>query len=136
MFGILFVNVWQGVAMPTVLLLAGLQTIPTDLYEAAVIDGASSFKKFIYITIPFMLPILSVVLVLVLKSGLMIFDYIMSLTEGGPGGVTESIGMLIYRHGMSEQKFSYSIAEAIIIAIIVCGISFIQISYTNKKKVY
>lgn len=135
-YAVLFVHVWQGVAMPTILLLAGLQTIPSELYESAAIDGASGFERFKSITIPFILPVLSVVLVLVLKSGIMVFDYIMSLTEGGPGGATESIGMLIYTHGMAEQKFSYSIAEAIIIAIIICLISFIQISYTNKKKVY
>jgi len=82
-YGILFVNVWQGVAMPTLLFLAGLQTIPTDLYEAAAIDGATAWQRFKSITIPFLVPVLSVVMVLTVKSGLMVFDYVKSLTDGG-----------------------------------------------------
>lgn len=134
MYAILIVNIWQGLAMPTILLLAGLQSIPIELYESAVIDGATPFRSFKSITIPFLLPVLSVVMVLVLKSGIMIFDYIIALTDGGPGGATESLGILIYRLGMTDMKFSYSIAIAIIVAIIICIISFIQISFTDRKK--
>lgn len=134
-FGVLFVHIWQGVALPTVILLAGLQTIPAELYEAASLDGATGWQQFRTITIPFLIPVLSVVLVLTLKSGLMVFDYIMSLTQGGPGGVTESIAMLIYKHGFVENKYSYSIAEAIVTGMIISAISAIQIYASNRKKV-
>lgn len=133
-YGILFVNVWQGVAMPTLLFLAGLQTIPEELYEAAAIDGANGWNKFKKITIPFLLPVLSVVLVLTVKSGLMIFDYVMSLTEGGPGGATESVSLLIYNNAYVETKYSYAIAEAILVGIIIAIISAFQIKLTNKKE--
>ena len=68
-YGILITHVWQGVVLPTVLLTAGLQTVPQELTEAAYIDGATRWQAFRTITIPFLLPILSVVLVLVLKDG-------------------------------------------------------------------
>jgi raffinose/stachyose/melibiose transport system permease protein len=135
MWAILFVNLWQGLAIPTLLFLSGLQSIPEDLYEAAALDGASNLQRFKAITLPFLIPVLSVVLVLTLKSGLMVFDYIKSLTEGGPGGTTQSIAILIYNHGFTQNKFAYSIAEAIITGIIISMISAVQISASNRKKV-
>ncbi|MCI1208350.1 MAG: sugar ABC transporter permease [Treponema sp.] len=134
-WGILFVNLWQGLTIPSILLLAGLQTVPQNLIEAAVIDGASFFQRFIHIKVPFLLPTLSVVFVLTLKSGILVFDYIMSMTSGGPGGSTISIAYLIYQHAFTENRFSYSIAESIIIGIIVTLISVLQIKAANKKEV-
>lgn len=135
MFGILFVNVWQGVAMPTLLFLTGLQSIPEDLYEAASLDGAGPFHRFRYITVPYLLPVLSVVMVLTVKSGLMVFDYVKALTDGGPGGATESVSLLIYSNAFVENKYSYAIAEAIIVGVLIALLSAIQISVTNRKKV-
>lgn len=135
-YGILIVHVWLEVAMATVILLAGLQSAPEDLYEAAELDGANKWQKFCYITMPFLLPVLSVVVVLQIKGGLTVYDIIVALTSGGPGGATESLAMLIYNHGFKEVKFSYAIAEAIILTIVICTISFIQTGISNKKKVY
>lgn len=135
-FGVLFVNVWQGVAIPTVLVLAGLQTIPDELLESAWMDGASRIRIFRHITIPFLLPTISMILVIVLKEGLMVYDYVLTLTSGGPAGRTESITMLIMKEGFFEQKFSYAISQAIFISLVIIGFSLIQIEAVNKKKVY
>ncbi len=135
-YGVLIVHVWLAVAMATVMLLAGLQSAPEDLYEAAVLDGANRWQKFKYITMPFLLPVLSVVVILQVKSGLTVYDIIVALTNGGPGGATESLAFLIYSHGFKEVKFSYAIAEAMVLTIVICAISFIQTSISNKKKVY
>ena len=135
-WGVLLVHIWQGIAIPTVLFLAGLQTVPEDLYEAAALDGASAWQKFWKITIPFLIPTLSIVFVLVLKDGLTVFDYIMAMTGGGPAGSTESVAMLIYNHGFGERKFSLAIAESIVLATVLCLISYIQIAWSNRKKVY
>lgn len=134
-FGILFVNVWQGVAMPTILFMAGLQTVPQELYETAAIDGANAWQRFKSITVPFLIPVTSVVMVLTVKSGLMVFDYVKSMTDGGPGGATESVSMLIYSNAFVENKFSYSIAEAMIVGLIIAAISAVQISISNRKRV-
>lgn len=136
MYGVLIVHVWLAVAMATVMLLAGQQSTPMELYEAAELDGANKWQRFRYITMPFLLPVLSVVLILQIKNGLTVYDIIVALTNGGPGGATESLSILIYNHGFKEVKFSYAIAEAIILTIVICAISFVQTSISNKKKVY
>ncbi len=136
MYGVLIVHVWLAVAMATVMLLAGLQSTPMELYEAAELDGANKWQRFRYITMPFLLPVLSVVLILQIKNGLTVYDIIVALTNGGPGGAAESLSILIYNHGFKEVKFSYAIAEAIILTIVICAISFVQTSISNKKKVY
>mgnify|MGYP003275006585 FL=1 len=71
-FGILIVNLWQGCATPTVLLLAGLQSVPADLYEAATIDGANAWQKFKNITVPFLIPIVTMLVITTTKGGLTI----------------------------------------------------------------
>ena len=136
MYAILFVAVWQGLAIPTVLFLAGLQTVPEELMESAALDGATRVQQFRFITLPFLIPTLTMVFVLTLKQGLMVFDLIMSMTQGGPAGATESMAMLIYNHGVVERRLSVAMAEALVLAVIVCIVSFIQIVWSNKKRIY
>ena len=134
-YGILAVNIWQDVAIPTVLFIAGLQTIPLELYEAATIDGAGAIAKFKVITLPFLIPIFNICFVLLLKKGMMLFDYIKVMTEGGPGGATESIGLLIYNHGFAEMKFSYAISESLSLFLIIGIVSAIQFYVLKRKEV-
>ena len=134
-YGVLFVHLWQGVALPTLLFLAGLQTIPTELYEAASIDGANGWQQFKHITVAYLIPTLSVVLVLLVKQGLMVFDYVKSMTAGGPGTATQTIALLIYNNGFERNRYSYSIAQAIATGVIIALISAIQIQASNRKKV-
>ena len=134
-YGVLFVHLWQGVALPTLLFLAGLQTIPTELYEAAAIDGANGWQQFKHITVAYLIPTLSVVLVLLVKQGLMVFDYVKSMTAGGPGTATQTIALLIYNNGFERNRYSYSIAQAIATGVIIALISAIQIQESNRKKV-
>ena len=134
-YGVLFVHLWQGVALPTLLFLAGLQTIPTELYEAAAIDGANGWQQFKHITVTYLIPTLSVVLVLLVKQGLMVFDYVKSMTAGGPGTATQTIALLIYNNGFERNRYSYSIAQAIATGVIIALISAIQIQASNRKKV-
>ena len=135
-YGILITNVWKSVAIPTVLVISALQTIPKEITEAATVDGASPWQRFWHITVPYILPILSIIFVLVLKEGLMIYDLIMALTSGGPAGATESITLSIYRLGFEDSKFGYAISEAMLVAIIIAIISVIQIRFTDKRKIY
>ena len=134
-YGVLFVHLWQGVALPTLLFLAGLQTIPTELYEAAAIDGANGWQQFKHITVAYLIPTLSVVLVLLVKQGLMVFDYVKSMTAGGPGTATQTIALLIYNNGFERNRYSYSIAQAIATGLIIAVISAMQIQASNRKKV-
>ena len=134
-FGILFVALWGALPMQSILILAGLQTIPDELLEAAKIDGATNWKVFRYITIPHLIPTLSVVLVLAVKGGLMVFDQIKILTDGGPNNATRSLSILIYNDAFKNNRFASAMAEAIIVGIVVAVISYVQLQISNKKSV-
>jgi raffinose/stachyose/melibiose transport system permease protein len=134
--GILLVSVWQGVALPTVLFLAGLQSIPDSPIESAMIDGAGPFRIFFNVKLPFLVPTLNMVVILTLKNGLTVFDYIMAMTGGGPAGATESLGLLIYRYAFtSEMKFSYGTSVSVVLFLIIAGISFFQLRMLRRLEV-
>ncbi|KAI4441300.1 sugar ABC transporter permease [Schaedlerella arabinosiphila] len=135
MYAILIVNLWQGCATLIVLLIAGLQSVPEDLYEAASIDGATAWDKFRAITIPYLIPVLNMVFVTCVKGGLTTFDYIKAMTDGGPMQSTESVGILIYNHAMQEGKFGYSVAESMILFVIIALVSVATMRMSNGKKV-
>ena len=134
-YGILFVNLWQGVAIPTVLLLAALQSVPHELIEAAVIDGASPFRRFLNVQIPYLIPVINIILILSLKSGLTLFDYVQAMTSGGPARSTESIGFLIYSYAFKEMNFSYGITVAVMLFLIISVISAFQMKILNRFEV-
>lgn len=134
-WGLLFVNLWQGLAIPTVLFLAGLQSVPAELIDAASIDGATSWKRFWSIKFPYLIPAMNMVVILSLKAGLTSFDHIMAITQGGPNKATESIGLLIYRYAFSEFKFSYANALAVVLFILIGIVSLIQVKGMNKFEV-
>ena len=132
--GVLVVGVWQAVAMNTIIYISGLQTIPADVYEAATIDGSGAFYTFRKITLPLLMPFVSINLVLSTKNMLMVFDQIMSLTKGGPAQSTESISYLIYRNGMDGGQFGFQSANAVLFFVLIVTISVIQMKITGKKE--
>ena len=132
--GVLVVGVWQAVAMNTIIYISGLQTIPTDVYEVAKIDGSGAFYTFRKITLPLLIPFISINLVLSTKNMLMVFDQIMSLTKGGPAQSTESISYLIYRNGMDGGQFGFQSANAVLFFVLIVTISVIQMRMTGKKE--
>lgn len=132
--GVLIVGVWQAVAMNTIIYISGLQTIPTDIYEAGMIDGVTPWKKFWKLTFPMLLPFISINLVLSTKNMLMVFDQIMSLTKGGPAQSTESISYLIYNNGMAGGQFGFQSANAVIFFIVIVIFAIVQMKMTGKKE--
>lgn len=132
--GVLIVGVWQSVAMNTIIYISGLQTIPADIYEASSIDGANKWQTFTKLTLPMLMPFISINLVLSTKNMLMVFDQIMSLTKGGPAQSTESISYLIYRNGMDGGQFGFQSANAVMFFIVVVTISVVQMKMTSKKE--
>lgn len=133
-YGIALTNIWHGIATPMVIFIAGLASVPKDLKEASLIDGATPLQRFFSVTMPFLIPMLTVNLVMAIKGTLTVFDYIVAMTDGGPAFATESMGFLIYKHGMAEMKFGYGTAEAIYVFVMIAIISFIQIKILNRKE--
>lgn len=132
--GVLIVGVWQSVAMNTIIYISGLQTIPSDIYEASAIDGAGKWCTFRKLTLPLLVPFISTNLILSTKNMLMVFDQIMSLTKGGPAQSTESISYLIYKNGMDGGQFGFQSANAVVFFVVIVTISVIQLVFTNKKE--
>ena len=133
--GIVLVATWQGIAFNTLIYLAGLQTIPTELYEAASIDGCSKFGQFRHVTFALLMPFVTINMVLAMKNFLMVFDPIMALTGGGPGRATEAIALLIYRGGFLGGQFAYQSANAIIYFLIILAVSIFQLKVLQKREV-
>ncbi len=131
---VLIVGVWQAVAMNTIIYISGLQTIPSDITEAGMIDGANSWQRFWKLIFPMLLPFVSINLILSTKNMLMVFDQIVSLTGGGPAQSTESISYLIYNNGMNGGQFGYQSANAVVFFILIVAFSIIQLVISNKKE--
>ena len=131
---IMIVCAWQSVAMNTIIYISGLQTVPEDVYEAGSIDGATGWTKFKNLTLPLILPFVTINMVLCMKNFLMVFDQIMALTKGGPAQSTESISYLIYNNGMSGGQFGFQSANAVIFFIMIVAISVGQMTFMSKKE--
>jgi raffinose/stachyose/melibiose transport system permease protein len=133
-YGILWVHIWQYTPEAFILFLAGLQAIPSSIIEAARIDGASPWKGFRSITVPYLMPIFEIAIVLTIKYGFVVFDYIIAMTNGGPGGVTESLSVLIYKWGFNEAQFAAGCAMSVIMFVIIVALSSPQISLLRRRE--
>jgi raffinose/stachyose/melibiose transport system permease protein len=133
--GIVIMAVWQATAFNTILYLAGLQTIPDELYEASSIDGASGWRNFWHITFPLIAPFFTINMVLAMKNFLMVFDPIVTLTGGGPGTATESISYLIYKNGFNGGEFAYQSANAVVYLLVIVIVSIVQLRYLQRREV-
>lgn len=133
-WGIIIVSVWIGCAFNTLIYISGLQSIDDDVYEAASLDGATGFKRFMKITFPLLAPSFTINMVLSAKNYLMVYDQIMAMTDGGPGNLTTSISVLIYKKGFSGGQFAYQSANAVILFLIVAIISVLQLKFLEKRE--
>lgn len=133
-FGIVLVGSWQSIAMNTIIYISGLQTVPTDVYEAGALDGATGWKKFKNLTFPLILPFFTINLVLCMKNFMMVFDQIMALTKGGPSQSTESISFLIYQNGMSGGQFGFQSANAMVFFVVIVALSAVQLRAAGRKE--
>jgi alpha-1,4-digalacturonate transport system permease protein len=109
---VVFISVWAYMGFYTLILLAGLQSIPADMYEAASIDGANAWQSFSRITLPLLMPTMLVVLVLSLIRAVQVFDVVFAFTGGGPGTATLYLVQYIYDNGFSSPSKRYGIAAA------------------------
>lgn len=117
---------WQQTGYYMLMFLAGLQTIPDHLYEAASIDGASAWKKFRHITLPLLSPTTFLVTVLLIIDSFNVFESVYVMTKGGPGGSTETILYYIYANAFQNFKMGYASALAWVLFIIVFTLTLIQ----------
>ncbi|TCV68616.1 sugar ABC transporter permease [Neorhizobium sp. S3-V5DH] len=126
---------WRWAGYNAIILLAGLQSIPDDVYEAATLDRVSKFQQFVHITLPLLKPIISFCVVLSVIGTMQLFTEPFLITNrGGPGGGTETLGLLLYRQGFTSLNFGYASAIAYTIAGLAVAISLLNLMLGGEKK--
>lgn len=131
---IVLVVVWQFAGYSMVIFLAGLQSIPREIYEAAAIDGSGPVRRFWSIVRPLLAPAITINLMLSIIGGIKLFDQVYALTGGGPGHATDTISTLIYKDAFTLGEFGYSIALAVVLTVIVAIASAGQYTVLSRNE--
>ncbi|MBM7572714.1 carbohydrate ABC transporter permease [Aquibacillus albus] len=122
-----FMITWKMAGFTMIILLAGLQSIPTETYEAASIDGASTLKKILYITIPMLKPSIGLALIVSVIGSVLGFEQFLIMTGGGPSNTTTTIVHYIYNQSFKYFHFGYGSAMTVILLIVLVVLSYIQL---------
>ncbi|QDG65419.1 MULTISPECIES: carbohydrate ABC transporter permease [unclassified Pseudarthrobacter] len=131
---VIITSVWRDMGYYMILYLAGLQAIPTELYEAAEVDGASPWQRFWNVTLPSLRPTTFFVVVMLTVSSFKVFDLIVVMTNGGPGRATTVLSQLIYQEGIGEGKFGYSSAISLVLFVIVLTVTVLQFKLQQRRE--
>ncbi len=126
---------WQLVAFATVLYVAALRAIPTDLYEAASIDGASGYLRFRLITWPLVAPAVTITTLISLISALKLYDHVVALTGGGPGRASETVGLAIIRAGFTQNRAGLASAMAVLLLVITAATTAVSLRVLRRREV-
>jgi multiple sugar transport system permease protein len=130
---IALVNVWRHMGYTALLVFAGLQTIPKEVYEAASIDGAGEWKTFARITLPLLRPVLALVLVVSIIGSFQTFDTVAVTTQGGPVNATRVIYFYIYDLAFNRFQFGYASAISVALFLLLAIVSFVQLRLTRAN---
>jgi raffinose/stachyose/melibiose transport system permease protein len=130
-----FINAWQFTGYGTLIYLAGLNSIPEELFESATLDGARGFTKFFYITLPLMAHSITVGLFMGLTGSLQMFVLPFIMTGGGPLDSTLMTSLHIYNTAFRLNRFGYAAALSVIFMVIIASITIIQMTITRKREV-
>lgn len=136
MVAIIIVYVWKNLGFAAVIYLAGLQTIPKDLYEAAKVDGAGPFSRFRNVTMPMLSPISFFLLVTSILTTFQSFDIISVMTQGGPVDATNTLIYYVYEQGFVAFNAGRAAAASWVLFIIMLGVTLVQLRYSERKVHY
>ncbi|MFY1674549.1 carbohydrate ABC transporter permease [Plantactinospora sp. WMMB334] len=134
LWAIVGVIVWQFAGYSMVIFLAGLQSVPKEIYEAAAIDGTGPVRRFWWVVRPLLAPAFTINLMLSIIGGIKLFDQVYALTGGGPGHATDTISTLIYKEAFTLGEFGYSIALAVVLTVIVAVASTSQYLVLSRSE--
>jgi ABC-type sugar transport system permease subunit len=127
------IGVWSAIGFNSIIFMAGLNDIPTELYEAASIDGATGIRAFFSITLPLLKPVIQIVLVLVTIAGIQVFDLIYVMTQGGPGTATYTVMWYIYQNVFAGGSIGYAAAMGVFVLLLSLGITGIYLRVTRTE---
>ena len=135
MFSVLLVNLWSVVGWHACIYLAQLQSIPTEYYEAANVDGATAWQKFRYITFPMLASAMTVSVMLLLLNSMKLYDLPFALTSEGPGTSTTLVSQIIIKKGCVDKSYGKATAMSAIFFVFIAVISVIQLKLMKKREV-
>lgn len=135
MIALVVVSSWQLSAYLMIIYVAGFTNVPTELVEAARVDGANAWRVFWHVRMPMIRPSVTICLFLAIVRSFMVFEINLSLTDGGPFNSTEMIALRIYNTAYVSLKFGNAQAQAVILFVIVAFISVLQAYFTQKREV-
>jgi multiple sugar transport system permease protein len=133
LFSTIVMVIWRFAGFNMLILLTGLAAIPTDVYEAARVDGARSWQTFRHITLPLLRPTIALMLVLSITGSLLAFDQFFILTRGGPDGSTVSMVMVIYREAFTQFDLGGAAALSVLLLIALVLLNVIQLRVIGRR---
>jgi putative chitobiose transport system permease protein len=132
---VMAVTIWKGLGYYMVIYLAGLQSIPADVYEAAAIDGSDGISKHWDITIPLMSPYLALVAVISAISATKVFEEVFIMTQGGPLNSSKTIVYYLYEEAFSHLEISYACTIGLVLFLIILGLSVLRLAINQQEDV-
>lgn len=133
--GLLIANNWQWIGYWMLIYLAGLQSIPSELYEAAKVDGAGAISRFKNITIPMLAPAITICVVGITTGSLKVYDLLVASTKGGPGRASTSIIYQTYITAINGRQYGYGSAMSVTLVIVLLLVALIQVKGLKKREV-
>lgn len=134
LLSVIMVDIWHWTPFCFLLFLAGLESLPQDVYEATKIDGASAWQELLYVTLPLMVPTIVVTFAFRLVLAFKVFDEVYLLTKGGPGTATEVISFTLYQRFFTEDKAGYGSAMSVTVIFLVCLLLVVALSARRRSE--
>lgn len=134
LLSVIAVDIWHWTPFCFLLFLAGLESLPQDVYEASKIDGASAWQELLYVTLPLMVPTIVVTFAFRLILAFKVFDEVYLLTKGGPGTATEVISFTLYQRFFTEDKAGYGSAMSVSVIFLVCLLLVVALSARRRSE--
>ena len=133
--GLLIANNWQWIGYWMLIYLAGLQSVPSDLYEAAKVDGAGPISRFFNITIPMLAPAITICVVGITTGSLKVYDLLVASTKGGPGRASTSVIYQTYTTAINGRQYGYGSAMSVTLVVVLLLVAMIQVKGLKSKEV-
>lgn len=133
LFSIILMSIWKVIGYNMIIYLTGLQQIPGELYEAAIIDGASPVKSFFHITIPLLKPTTVFLLIINSVNSFSVFEQVYVMTEGGPLNSTTTIVHQVYERGFTQFQMGYASAMSVVLMLVVIALSVVTYKWNESK---
>jgi len=132
---LVIVNLWQYTGMGMIIFLSGMNSIPKEIHEAAMVDGAVRFRKFRSVTLPLLMPFVTMNLIIGITGGLKVFELPFVMTNGGPANASKTVVMSIYENAFQYQRFGVASAIGIVFFLFIAAVTLIQLRITGDREV-